>query len=305
MTMGAVGVRGALLEAGEGGGFDLAVRSDAFWVRMTSDAVAGLEASRAGAGRVRLLLDGSRRFAVGEAAALVPRLEVGVRHDAGDAETGTGLEVGAGLRYEAAGVAVEGAVRGLVAHEQSGYEAWGASGSVRIDPDASGRGLSLRLAPSWGNASSGTERLWSAGDAHALAPEGGFESAHQSSVLAWAPRTVSSTAPGTRSPLRVWCLSAQAMTTRAIAVSMTCESVSAKAGGAHRVRLAPSRQGMSRRSTGSSRGARTSTYSCPASAATCWAIWLLVLPGGPQTIAGWRASTRRASVAASSLGRSV
>ena len=106
MTMGAVGVRGALLEAGEGGGFDLAVRSDAFWVRMTSDAVAGLEASRAGAGRVRLLLDGSRRFAVGEAAALVPRLEVGVRHDAGDAETGTGLEVGAGLRYEAAGVTV-------------------------------------------------------------------------------------------------------------------------------------------------------------------------------------------------------
>ena len=166
---------GALLEAGEGGGFDLAVRSDAFWVRMTSDAVAGLEASRAGAGRVRLLLDGSRRFAVGEAAALVPRLEVGVRHDAGDAETGTGLEVGAGLRYEAAGVAVEGAVRGLVAHEQSGYEEWGASGSVRIDPDASGRGLSLRLAPSWGNASSGTERLWSAGDALALAPEGGFE----------------------------------------------------------------------------------------------------------------------------------
>ena len=32
---------------------------------------------------------------------------------------------------------------------------------------------------------------------------------------------------GSRSPRRVWCFKAQAMTTRAIAVSMRCESVSA------------------------------------------------------------------------------
>ena len=66
-----------------------------------------------------------------------------MRHDGGDAETGTGVEVGAGIRYAGSGVTVEGSVRGLVAHEASGYEEWGASGSVRIDPGASGRGLSL------------------------------------------------------------------------------------------------------------------------------------------------------------------
>ena len=60
-----------------------------------------------------------------------------------DAETGTGVEVGAGIRYAGSGVTVEGSVRGLVAHEASGYEEWGASGTVRIDPGASGRGLSL------------------------------------------------------------------------------------------------------------------------------------------------------------------
>ena len=30
-----------------------------------------------------------------------------------------------------------------MAHEDSGCEEWGVSGSVRIDPEASGRGLSL------------------------------------------------------------------------------------------------------------------------------------------------------------------
>ena len=52
-------------------------------------------------------------------------------------------------------------MRGLLAHEESGYEEWGASGTVRIDPGASGRGLSLTLSPSWGASSSGVERLWS------------------------------------------------------------------------------------------------------------------------------------------------
>ena len=93
-----------------------------------------------------------------------------MRHDGGDAETGTGVEVGAGLRYEGDGIAVAGSVRWLVAHEATGYEEWGASGSVRIDPGASGRGLSLTLAPTVGNAASGTGTLWSARDARALAP---------------------------------------------------------------------------------------------------------------------------------------
>ena len=66
-------------------------------------------------------------------------------------------------------------MRGLIAHEASGYGEWGASGSIRIDPGTSGRGLSLTLVPSYGNASSGTERLWSAANADGLAPDGGFE----------------------------------------------------------------------------------------------------------------------------------
>ncbi len=98
-----------------------------------------------------------------------------MRQDGGDAETGAGVELGARVSYAGDVVTVEGAVRALVAHEASDYDEWGASGTVRIDPGSDGRGLSLSLSPVWGNAGSGTERLWGLNDARRLAPEGEFE----------------------------------------------------------------------------------------------------------------------------------
>ena len=92
---------------------------------------------------------------------------------AGMRRPGPGSRPGAGMRYAAEGIAIEGAVRRLVTHEDSGYEEWGASGSVRIDPGASGRGVSLTLAPAFGAASSEAERLWSLGDAGRLSGDTG------------------------------------------------------------------------------------------------------------------------------------
>ena len=46
---------------------------------------------------------------------------------------------------------------------------------MRIDPGESGRGLSLTLAPTVGNAASGTGTLWSAADARGIAPGTEFE----------------------------------------------------------------------------------------------------------------------------------
>ncbi len=138
-----------------------------------------MASSESDTSRLRLMLDGSRSFEMG-AGTLTPRVELGLRHDGGDAETGTGVEVGAGVRYQADGVAVEGAVRGLIAHEDEGYREWGASGSVRIDPGASGRGLSLTLSPTWGAATSGTERLWGLRDASGLGGrDGEFDPEHR------------------------------------------------------------------------------------------------------------------------------
>ena len=165
MTMGAIGTRGKLLDAGENGGLDLALKADATWVRMTSDEADGdtgtLAAANADVTQVRLVLDGSRAINAGEDGTLTPGFEIGLRHDGGDAETGMGLEVGGRVQYAKAGFSIEGAVRGLIAHEEGQYEDWGVSGSIKLDPTTSGRGLSLSVAPTLGTAASTVERLWS------------------------------------------------------------------------------------------------------------------------------------------------
>ena len=184
VRLGALGVRGALPAVG---GFDLAVRSDVLWVRTASDAVAGqLAATSADVNRLRLILEAARPWTLSSGAVLAPTLQIGLRHDGGDAETGTGVEVGAGLRYSAGMLSVDAQVRTLLAHEAGGYEEWGASGSIRLSPNASGLGPSLALLPSWGAPGSAAERLWSQPDASALVAGGAAPAAGRvDAELAW------------------------------------------------------------------------------------------------------------------------
>ena len=179
MQLGAVGARGELLTQDGTGGMDLALKADAFFVRMESEKAVNSVETEADASRLRLVLEGGRTFAVGDGATLRPSLELGVRHDGGDAETGAGVEVGGGVAFTDAssGLSIEAKARMLVAHADSDYEEWGASATARLDPGMRGRGLSLSLAPTIGSASSASERLWGAHDARGLAPGGEFEAA--------------------------------------------------------------------------------------------------------------------------------
>ncbi|MDE0332587.1 MAG: hypothetical protein OXL41_12025 [Nitrospinae bacterium] len=159
--MTAAGGRGILLPARMAGGFELALRGDFLLSASRSDAAAGLPEVEADTMRLRLLLEGSRSFRLGAAGVLTPSVEVGYRHERGDAETGSGLEVGGSLRFAAKRLTLEVGARALVKHEESDYEEWGVSGSMRYAPASGGRGLSMSLASAWGADSGGAERLWS------------------------------------------------------------------------------------------------------------------------------------------------
>ena len=175
MRMGALGVKGQVLDGTGPSGMRVNVKSDAMWVGTKSARSADMMGSEGDATRLRLVAQGERDFALAGQGRLTPSAEVGLRHDAGDAETGMGVELGAGLRYRAGSFTIEGQARTLVAHEASGYEDWGVSGAVRLTPSASGRGLSLSVAPTWGRTGSASERLWSARDAGELEGGGAFE----------------------------------------------------------------------------------------------------------------------------------
>ena len=172
MTMGALGVSGTLLAPSQpDGGLALALRSDVLWMGMDSAATADLVATEADVSRLRLMLEGSRPFILRSGGALTPSIEVGLRHDGGDAETGSGLEVGGRIVYTSSwGLSLETAVRGLLTHEAADYDEWTVSGALRLDPGHKGRGLSAAIVPAWGSVASGVSRLWSQPGAAGLTP---------------------------------------------------------------------------------------------------------------------------------------
>ena len=159
MRMAAAGAQAGVASAH---GVDLSLKADALAVRMDSEGVVGLPAVDVGAQRVRLMLEGRSDWALSDDEWLRPSLELGARLDAGDAETGPGLELGGGLAYENTrlGLSVEARGRWLAKHRDEGFEEWGASLDARLDPGASGLGPSFSLMPVWGRASSGVDALW-------------------------------------------------------------------------------------------------------------------------------------------------
>ena len=178
--MAAFGGRGRLSAgSGDAGRFELALRSDALVTRTDSDAVHGLAGAHGATSRVRLMLEGSGSMPLSTGGVLKPSLEAGLRYDGGDAETGAGIELGGGLGYAAGNLSVEVNARALVAHEDTGYQEWGFSGSLAYTPGKDGRGLSMKLGSAWGSTQSGVQSLWSRQDASGLAGTSPFEAAQR------------------------------------------------------------------------------------------------------------------------------
>ena len=163
LAMAAAGLRGVVFEAPPEGGPELAVKTDAMAVRTSSEATGGgaggnLAAAEADVTRLRLGLEGTWRGLEIGTGTLVPRLELGVRHDGGDAETGFGLDLGGGLAWSDPGTGLRAEVsgRGLLTHESAGFRDLGFSGALAWDPTpGSDRGPSLTLSQTMGLSAQG------------------------------------------------------------------------------------------------------------------------------------------------------
>ena len=179
MAMGAAGTRGALIGGGSSG-FELAFKADALWVGTSIDGVEGpdgnLTATAAAVTRFRTGLEAARDYALAGRLSLRPSIEVGLRHDGGDAETGAGLDIGGGLVMSDAstGLAVDLRVRMLVMHQAEGFRERGMAFSLSYNPTPSSPlGFTARVAPSWGGeARSGAEAMWGQETMAGLAPRG-------------------------------------------------------------------------------------------------------------------------------------
>ena len=150
------------------GGFGLAFKADALWVGTGSEAVEGpagrLAGTEAVVTRIRTALEASRGYVFGHGIELRPSLELGLRRDGGDAETGAGADVAGSLIASdpLTGLSVDVRVRTLLVHQDAGFRERNVSVSFSYDPTPSTPlGLTARVSPSWGGqAMSGSDALW-------------------------------------------------------------------------------------------------------------------------------------------------
>ena len=192
-TMAAGGMRGDVIS--QGSGFSLAIKSDVLWARTTSDKTNQLAASDSKVTRLRFGLEGAWTMALDGNGTVTPKLEAGMRHDGGDAESGFGVELGGSVVWTdpTIGMSLDVSGRTLVTHDDddlkdSGFAAsliWdpkpttarGASFTVNLDRGAQAKGgMDALFTPQTIDRRSGTTATsgrWRAQAAYGVAAPGG------------------------------------------------------------------------------------------------------------------------------------
>ena len=144
LSLAAVGMEGLLRDGGSQG-LTLKSRMDALWMGGSADAAdaegdgedgLAVDDVAAEVSRVRLGLQASRSFPMGDGALFTPSLEVGLRQDGGDADTGFGLDMGAGLlwHHHLYGLSAQLQGRHLLTHMAEDFSDQGLSLSLAWDP---------------------------------------------------------------------------------------------------------------------------------------------------------------------------
>lgn len=158
---GAAGGSHTLLTSGLG---NVRVRGEGWMTRLTVNEGEEIDSLTLDMQRARLLLEWSQGYRTERGDEIAFLLEGGMRYDGGAGAQGAGVEVGTGMRLVNAGLGVRLEARGrALLTGQEGYQEWGLGATLQIDPEIRGEGLSLRVAPTWGEAASGAWELWERG----------------------------------------------------------------------------------------------------------------------------------------------
>ena len=172
-----------------GGATALYVKGEGFVTGAWAEESGRIVAQDVGVQQIRLSVEGSHEQRGLWGSVLTPALELGLRHDSGDAAQGAGVELGGELRYvqPELGLTIEGRGRVLATHRSTAEE-WGLGGRIQLEFGSDRQGLSLSVAPSLGVVASGTHALWEYGvaDGNGLGRPGAGETGASSRLDAQA-----------------------------------------------------------------------------------------------------------------------
>ena len=137
--------------------WNFALTGDAGILEMQTDGGAGIvDDMNVSVGRVKLAFEGERVIVMDGGDRFAVFGQVGGRHDSGDGDTGSGVELAGGVRYDTAGrIRLEAKARLLSLHSAESYEENGVSLSAIVRPRSDGSGMSLALSSYLGAGMSG------------------------------------------------------------------------------------------------------------------------------------------------------
>ena len=130
-----------------GDGWNVGLIGDAGILEMQSDGGVGIvDDMNVSVSRVKFAVEGERFISSSGGETVSIFGQIGGRHDSGDGDTGTGVELMGGIRVNAAArLSVEAKARLLSLHSADDYEENGVSVSAIIHPRSDGSGISLAV----------------------------------------------------------------------------------------------------------------------------------------------------------------
>ncbi len=160
-----VGVGGSsLLWFGGQEATNVRLKGELTQTQMEVDASEQIAALSIDATLIRVAAEASRTRSLAGGGTLSPSFSLGARHDGGDGNTGTGAEIGGGVRYANAETGVSASASAHALLGRSDYSEWGIQGTVRLASGADGQGLSFVMRPGYGGDGNGnTGQIWSNG----------------------------------------------------------------------------------------------------------------------------------------------
>ncbi len=158
-SMVAAGLRGTLLKKQSAHEFQLDITSDVFWTRTSSDQSEFLQVEPTTVSQLRVGFEGGWKIDLDGETTLKPDLELGVRYDHGDAETGLGIDAGGSIVWSNPKSGFDLSLKGrtLISHKDKNYRDTGFSVSLDYDSSPSRRrGFQMTIAQEWGGESAGS-----------------------------------------------------------------------------------------------------------------------------------------------------
>ena len=130
-----------------------------------SSAEAAFRSASANLNRLRFAAEADYKYLIPHVGLLTPWGELGLRHDGGDGETGTSLEMSAGLRYRniEQGWNADAYGRWVAVRSDALPEEQGVGLRFRYDPETLGFGPWVSLSQTWGQPSSSVHGAWEDG----------------------------------------------------------------------------------------------------------------------------------------------